>query len=454
MLAVAAAVVSLSAGQAHSAALKLKPCTLQGVQARCGTFVVPENRTKPHGRTISLRVVVLPAWMKPVEKDAVTYLAGGPGGAATEEAAGLSNVFVGLNAHHDVLLVDQRGTGKSNPFSCPTPTTPLTSKAVLRTYTRACLKAFGGDASQYGTRAAMDDLDAVRAALGYEQLDVVGGSYGATAAQVYLKLHPSSVRTVTLEGATAIDVPIFGRWAVNAQRALDQLARRCAAQPACRIAYPNWESQFRRLVKAWDANPATIRKGRTMSGVELASIVHAMLVDGSKAVSIPLVVSRAAAHDYTPLLQAGNGDMNTSLQIMYWSIWCSEPWAGLESRGPWGTAFDSYASAFIAGLRQGCTFMPKRPEPRALWTFPSSQHVPVLAIEGGADPQDPVANLPDLRRNFADSRAVIVPRAGHQFGIGGCIGKITETFVERATTRGLDTSCVRGLPVPQLTLPG
>ena len=121
------------------------------------------------------------------------------------EAADLSRQLSALNLYRDILLVDQRGTGRSSPD--------------------------GGDVTQYGTRMAMDDLDAVRAALGYRQLDVIGSSYGATAAQIYLKLHPSSVRTLILSGATAIDVPFFDPYAVNAQRALDQLASLCASDP-------------------------------------------------------------------------------------------------------------------------------------------------------------------------------------------------------------------------------
>ena len=156
--------------------------------------------------------------------------------------------------------------------------------------------------TQYGTRMAMDDLDAVRAALGYRQLDVIGSSYGATAAQIYLKLHPSSVRTLILSGATAIDVPFFARFAVNAQRALDQLAKLCASDPDCREAFPGWERQFGELVKAWNAHP---RHG--MTGYELASVVHVMLLDGTKAVSIPLVVSSAAKGDYAPLEDAELG---------------------------------------------------------------------------------------------------------------------------------------------------
>ena len=428
------------------------PCVVQGIDARCGTFVVPEDRAKPDGRTIGLNVVVLPAWSKPVSKNAFAFLAGGPGSAATEEAASLSQLWVSSNATHDILLVDQRGTGQSNAYTCPDPTKPLVSRADLRSYALACLKAFGGDVSQYGTRAAMDDLDAVRAALGYRQLDVFGASYGATAAQVYLKLHPASVHTLMLSGPTAMDVPFFGRYAVNAQHALDQVARRCASEPACRKAFPNWEQQFGSLVRAWNAHPVEIRKGVTMTGDMFAGVVHELLLDMEKAAFIPLVVASAAKGDYTPI--EGEGDLGAPApQLMSWSVWCNEPWAGLGAEPPWGTSFDSYTAAKIANYRRGCTFLPKRSEPRSLWTLPSGSRVPVLAFAGGADPQDPPANLADLKRHFPDSRVVVLPNLGHQFGVGGCIDEIAADFVRAGTTRRLDsTRCDGEIFVPSFAL--
>ena len=398
-----------------------EPCVVQGVDARCGSFIVPENRTKPNGRTIGLYVVVTPARYKPVRKDAVTYLAGGPGSAATDQAAYLSQQLTMLNMNRDILLVDQRGTGRSKPHH--------------------------PDVTQYGTRMAMDDLDAVRAALGYRQLDVIGSSYGATAAQVYATLHPSSVRTLILLAGTAIDVPFFDRYAVNAQRALDQLAKLCASQPDCRKAFPDWEHQFGELVKAWNAHPVN-----GMNGDELASVVHAMLLNLDKAVSIPLVVSRAAAGDYAPLKHAGSGDLNPTLGLMS-SIWCNEPWTGLEATGPWGTEFDSYTTAQIAAFRNHCNSVPTRAEPRSLWRLPASSRVPVIAFTGGADPQDPVANLSGLKQHFPDSRTVVFPHVGHDFNIGGCVDEIMADLADRGTTRGVDTTrCNGAVVVPPFPL--
>ena len=301
---------------------------VQGIDARCGTFVVPENRAKPNGRTIGLHVVVLPAFSKPARKDAVTYLAGGPGDAATEQAADRSWQLSALNMYRDILLVDQRGTGGSNPH--------------------------GGDVTQYGTRMAMDDLDAVRAALGYRQLDVIGSSYGATAAQVYLKLHPSSVRTLILSGATAIDVPFFDRYAVNAQRALDQLAKLCASDPACRKAFPGWERQFGELVKAWNAHPVN-----GMTGDQLASVVHVMLLDLEKAVSIPLVVSRAAKGDYAPLEQAGPGDLDGRPEPHGLVDLVQRALGRARCEGPWGTDFDSYTDGADRGVPERLLLRPE-----------------------------------------------------------------------------------------------
>jgi pimeloyl-ACP methyl ester carboxylesterase len=416
MFAVAAAVAIHRAFSSGEARLSWppKPCVVQGVEARCGTFVVPENRAEPNGHRIGLHVIVVPAAYEATPRVAVAYLTGGPGDAATEQWFAQGWQTSTLNTIRDLLLVDQRGTGQS--------------------------KRHDADITQYGTRTAMDDLDAVRAALGYRQLDVFGSSYGATAAQVYLKLHPSRVRTLILFAGTAIDVPLFDRWAVNAQRALDQLAALCASEPACRKAFPGWERQFGELVRAWNANPGP------MTGDELASVVHAMLLDLEKAVAIPLVVSSAARGDYGPLKRAGSGDLHVGdLNVMGSSIWCSEPWVGLEANGPWGTDFDGYTAAKIAEFRQECSSVPKRAEPRSLWTLPVVSRVPMLAFVGGADPQDPVTNLPNLKQHFPDSRAIILPHTGHRFYIGSCVDQMMSDFVAHGTTKDLDTKRCDGL---------
>ena len=201
--------------------------------------------------------------------------------------------------NHDILLVNQRGAGRS--------------------------KRHDPDVTQYGTRMAMDDLDAVRAALGYRQLDVIGSSYGATAAQVYLKLHPRSVHTLILAGGTAIDVPFFDRYAVNAQRALDQLATFCAAEPDCRKAFPNWEQPVRRAREGMEHPPGARQdRRRARVGRPRDAARRDRRRSRSRWSSATLQPG-----DYAPLEHAGSGDLNPSLGLMS-SIWCNEPWTGLD----------------------------------------------------------------------------------------------------------------------------
>ena len=450
MFLTAIAAAAALGGSAPAPALTLQPCDVQSVAARCGTLRVPENRAEPTGRTIGLHVVVVPARHK-AEPDAFTYLAGGPGGAATEQTYSIVSVWAAVNERHDILLVDQRGTGMSSPLDCPQPKKPIVTPAQERAYDRSCLAGLHADPRQYGTRAAMDDLDDVRAALGYAQLDVYGASYGATAAQVYLKRHRHSVRTLTLDGATFLGVPFYGSFARNAQHALAQLAKRCAAEAPCARAFPHWPQTLARLIRTWNARPVHRTRAATITGNELAGVVETMLLNADSAASIPLVVARAAAGAYGPLNQQVEPGVFTT-QVMFWSVWCNEPWVGLGAKGPWHTDFDGYTALTIAQYREACSFLPKRPEPAAAWTLPTRSAVPLLVLAGGADPQDPLGNVPGLRETFPNARAIVVPYYGHAVGQYGCLGGLVSDFIDRASANGLDTRCVRAITPPPFAL--
>jgi len=163
----------------------LKPCDIPGIKAavKCGTYEVWENRDAKSGRRIGLHVVVLPATGSPRASDAMTFLGGGPGEAITEDAAFFANEFAKLREHRDIVLVDQRGTGQSHAIDCDLypgkdPQTALGSFFPVERV-RECRAALAktADLRMYTTAASVDDLDDVRAALGYDRLDLYGGSY-------------------------------------------------------------------------------------------------------------------------------------------------------------------------------------------------------------------------------------------------------------------------------------
>jgi len=445
MLASALAIL-LAAATTSQAKLPLRACVVQGVPAKCGTLVVPENRDTGIGPRIDLRVVVVPARRKPARPDAFAYLAGGPGSAASEQTAALNSIWGAVHERHDILLVDQRGTGGSHPLACP----PPPENPDVGVMIKACIASLNGDSRQYGTAAAADDLEAVRGALGYRSLDLYGVSYGATLAQVYLARHPRSVRTVTLDGATLLDISFWDRFAVNGQRALDLTARRCAREPACARAFPSWPAQLRSLVEAWNAKPVQLAPELTLTGDDLAGLIQNMTLNAAAAASIPLVVSRAARGDYAPLVGQipSSGSENP---LMYWSIWCNERWVGLDANGPWGTYLDGYVASQLANYRSACAYVPDHVEPASNLARVRS-NVPVLALVGGADPQDPAGNIAGLGTAMPRARVVVLPEHGHAVGQFGCLPSLVALFVDRGSAAALDVRCVRATRPPPFAL--
>ena len=208
------------------------PCTSGGFPAACGTLQVPEDRGNPTGRMIPLDVVVIPAASERPAADPVFFLAGGPGGAATESWANAPQVFPAIHQDRDIVLVDQRGTGGSNELLFP-PAPDVSGlprsdgwRKVER-WAKGALEGLNGDIRYYTSAIAADDLDDVRVALGYDLIDLYGGSYGATLAQYYLRQHEAHVRAVVLDGGTLVDVPIVELMAARSQEALDRVFARC-----------------------------------------------------------------------------------------------------------------------------------------------------------------------------------------------------------------------------------
>lgn len=201
---VAACLVPSAVASAQSAA----PCP---PGAQCGSVTVPLDRSDPSRGTIDIGYVVLPHTDtgRPA-LGAIVANPGGPGMAATSFAP-YDSAFAPLRARRDILLIDPRGTGRSGALSCPglAQLDPLTvRKAAIAP---ACAPELGPRAGLYGTAAVADDIDAVRAALGIDRLDLWGDSYGTFLMQVYAARHPDHVRSIVLDGAFPVVADPWGR---------------------------------------------------------------------------------------------------------------------------------------------------------------------------------------------------------------------------------------------------
>ena len=435
-------------------------CTYGGyVSGRCGSIAVPADPRRPWGPTISLHVAVLPATTRPAA-GALFYLEGGPGGAATQSAVVVNQLFATVGRYRDIVMVDQRGTGGSARLACPNRHVPAQDTAAVAAYLRSCFSRLRDDARLDTTSVAADDIDAVRRALGYRKIDLFGGSYGATLAQVYLRRYPGSVRSVVLDSGSLPDARIYDLSARNAEHALDVELARCARASGCHRDYPQTRRQLAELL-ARPPRRVTLPTGSVLlRSDDVAWTVDSLSETADSAATLPYAIDAAARGDYTPLARAYVEDLGPDLDprarlATFWVILCSEPWAAFD---PAATARDA-AGAYLANAAVAraqlfhtvCRVVPKGRVPSASSSIESSR-APVLLLVGGADPVAPVGNLRGWRRAFPNGRLVIVPGVGHGAIAYGCVQQLVARFVADGTARRLDTACVRHVPLPAFEL--
>ncbi len=449
LVAVAAAVSGHRHHEFRRGSVVLTPCVVRLVAARCGRLSVPEDRQHPGGRRISLRIAVIPAARQPAA-GALFFLDGGPGGAASDELPAFDQLFGEIAASRDIVFVDQRGTGGSHPLRCPRRQVSIDDTAAVAAYVRSCFARLGAEARHYTTVPAMDDVEAVRRALGYGRIDLFGGSYGATAAQVYLRLHPRSVRSLVLDGASLLGVPVLEVSARNAERALDTELARCAATPACARAFTRTRAELNTLLARGPRRTTAYGRRVTLDADGVANTVHALSLDVAGAALLPELIHLAARGDYSALAREYVDRVGSSLDarlqlVMALEIQCSERWARFDptavKRASGGSYFAHVLESRAALFARACRSVPRGTAPRGAEQLVRSD-VPVLFLAGDEDPQDPVANLGEWRRVFPNGRLLVVHGGAHGVVADGCVPRVVAQFVADGTAGALDTSCV------------
>jgi len=454
---------------------RLAPCHLEGIreELRCGTYQVWEDREARRGRRIALNVVVLPALGPHPADDAIVYFAGGPGSAATREGRFLAEDKA-LRRRRDVLLVDQRGTGKSNSLDCdfygPDSHAKGGDPKLLAgdlfppAAVRQCRDRLSrtADLRLYTTALGMDDVDEVRAWLGYPQVDLVGISYGTQAAQVYLRRHPGVVRSVMLEGVAPVDELIPLHHAYAGKRAIDLLFAECAADAACHAAFPRLAQELQAVMERIDRGVKVrlpdARAGGTVEVVPSRGLIAEglrFLGYGNAARKLPLVVHQAFAGDMAQLVTVAvdrRSELDRILSMgMNFSVTCAEdlPFidAATAARATAGTLLGDYR---IREQKRVCAHWPRGSIPADAHRLVHST-VPVLLLSGERDPVTPPEFGERVARELPNSLHVVVPHSGHGSD-APCLEGIYRRFVDRASVRGLDVSCVAKTPPPRFAV--
>ncbi len=449
------------------------PCTLSpqfgpaSVAAQCGTYEVAEDPARPDGRRIKLNI----AWVAPdedaeVAPDPVFLLAGGPGQAATEVYPQLAPAFRDVAKHRNVVLVDQRGTGKSNPLEC------AHDKALpydagldaVRAETIRCRDALSrsADLRFYTTTDAVRDLDEVRKAIGAAQVNLLGISYGTRVAQQYAMRHPEATRTLVLDSVAPNTLFLGNDFATNLEHALDLQFGRCEQSPACVSAVGHPRAQLDALMATLRSAPPMVRYRDAATGESKEEPLTADAVAGLMRLYaymplvsslLPLQLHEAAAGRYDGLMALTRmlgdsvaGQMAMGMQL---SVVCSEDAAGLKDDPSLdGTLLGNAFSEFIGSQ---CELWPKGAMP-ADFHQPLRSPVPALVLEGEFDPVTPPRYGEEVVKTLPNARLFVLKGQGHNVIGAGCMPKLFAQFIQTADARALDGKCLDTLGyVPPFT---
>lgn len=461
--------------------LTLSSCSVGSIsRARCGTLSVAEDPAKPAGRHIPIRVVVVPAFGTDTAPDPLFYLQGGPGGAAADP----SNLewavatFSSLNARHDLVFVDQRGTGGSNRMECPAlmdvgalgsnvlPTAEEEASAA-----KACLAATAssGDPAMYTTPLFADDVDAVRAALGYASIDLYGGSYGVSSGLEYIQRHGEHVRTAVFDSGSLLDVRLWELGPAAMQASLDSVLDRCDADLACHARYPHLRSELASVVSSLSAAPVTVsvpdpHSSKSVSlTIDLAGFASGLsdiLDDVGDMAQVPRLIHAAALGAWAQLaesaLETAPVDNPQVTYVMARTIECSDAWARMDparvrADGD-GSLFTPYVVARALEQQEFCAAWPAA----AGASGPVRNSAPVVFLNGTADEADPPANVAAAAATMPNSLVVPVQGYGHgQLGQdgSGCLAREATAFIDGGVTSSAALwPCAANPPYPPFAL--
>jgi pimeloyl-ACP methyl ester carboxylesterase len=455
--------------------LSLTPCQIEHplrltvVPADCGVLEVPENPREPDGRKIGLHVARVPAVNRRKQADALFVLAGGPGQAASSFYASVAAAFGRVQRERDIVLVDQRGTGASNPLDCAEDEERLypASEAQIAAATRRCLDALRPRASPayYTTSLAVSDLERVRAALGYERINLYGVSYGTRVAQQYLRRFPARVRTLILDGVLPPELAVGPAVATDAEQALRSILRRCAAEQGCseRFGDPAHDYEAVRTRLAQHAVPVTLPEPSSGAPQQLdfnkdhlATVLRLGGYSADYAALLPLLLHAAAGGDFAPLgaqflwLERSYDSIAVGMNN---SVVCAEdvPFYDTSAIDRARLAATFMGTAQLDALTLICRIWPHGAVDADLHA-PLHSDVPALLLSGGDDPVTPPAYAAAAARGLPHALALVLPGFGHGQLTAPCMDRVLARFLELGAVSDLDTGCTRNArPLPFFT---
>lgn len=460
------------------------------IPADCGMLIVPEDRSAPQGKQVRIAVAVIPAASGYPAPDPIFYLDGGPGASTLYRWAGIFDyAFTLFHEYHDVVLLDYRGAGESQPsLYCDEVADYLNATldsheddaAYRESYYDAlerCRRRFASEEHinlrMYNSAVIAQDVMDLREVLGYDEINLLGASYGTRLALTILRDHPEGIRSVLLDGVYPPQVNRDAENIVNANRAFEELFKACASSPACNRAFPNLRDRFYGAAYRLNEQPAELNVNASLSdddydfplnGNSFIGYIFNALYSTWNIPSLPLIINQVASENYTELSRMVGGsyaaDRSNSLGL-YMSIECSDEFrfnavketiAATEHVPLLGDFYAGSASGTTGSAFDGCAGWGVDP-PNPIENQPVHSDVPVLIFNGQFDPITPPGWGELAAQTLPNSRIVTFPGVGHGASLlgYGCPQQIASAFFDDPARR-LDISCIDDTPIQWVTV--
>ena len=444
-----------------------RPCHIGALAERveCVDFDVPLDWNAPEGPRITLHAAVVPALGGRPAADPLVVLAGGPGQAATDYGSLVVRAFDVVRRQRDIVLMDQRGTGRSAALDCPMTGAAFeaidfeaTTQAV-----RDCARSADIDPRYLTSMEAVRDLERLRDIVGAERVNLWGGSYGTRLAQHYVRAYPDRVRAAVLDAALPAGTALFESAPQSTQKVWDRLVSACEADLACATRFPDLDGRLTELVQRLDTGAGSVvmqdpTTGRSVTvridRILVTETIRGALYVPSNAAVVPWAVTRAADGDYGPLAALAHATAGWASETMYvgatLGVLCSEAVPRLDA----ATARRAGAGTFVGDAYYrlwyaACEGWPNR-EIDPTWLAPLQADVPALVLSGAMDPVTPPRLGELTAASFSPGIHGVAPHGGHTISALGCAPDLIAGFLEQPDAGDIDTGCLTTTidPVP------
>ncbi len=439
--------------------------------AQCGVFSVKENPQDLSSKTIPLNVLLLPAVNHAPEKDPLFVIAGGPGQSAVTVADSLHFIFNEVRKNRDIVFVDQRGTGKSNPLDCELETEAsqqlpeVEQEAFAQQAITKCVDKIKNISVFYTTPYAASDLDVIRAELGYEKINLWGGSYGTRVVLEYMRRYPAQTRASVLDGLAPVDIALPWSMEADGLAALESLDEQCAKHLPCLNAYGDIVKKAKIVSDRLSIKPVaiTIPHPRTqekvlvnLSAEDFSSVIRLALYSRDLSSLIPRVISEAESGGYELFasliyLAKSKSDMAGVSYGMHYAVVCNEDYPLYKNKN----ALESnvFLSAHsVQKYSKVCEQLPLGKMPEKYWE-PIVSDLPALLISGAVDPVTPPRWGDLVKSRLKNAEHLIVPGGHHIVTAEGCVAQLISAFIAKGDAHSLDSRCVQNIQPLAIHLP-